>query len=191
MSCSILLWLWKNLWISLLKFVWGKNLFNETVWVTKQPPLLIIAFLTRGVFGSWWGRDMSRLLMITSLGRTQPKAAAWQLWCFPCWHQALNSKCRTAEQSRETWASEWITAAWAVRLEPQHFNPFRSHCSVKAAWKGLGQSTGRHIDAEYLLSGLWDGSDALLRITRSLFAVCLSPDWSCDSKSGFVELLCP
>lgn len=65
MSCSVFAVALENLWILLLNIcLKKKNLFNETVWVTKQPLLLIIAFLTRGIFGSCWGRDLSRLWMI-------------------------------------------------------------------------------------------------------------------------------
>lgn len=64
MSCSVFAVALENLWILLLKICLKKKIFLMKLWVTKQPLLLIIAFLTRGIFGSCWGRDLSRLWMI-------------------------------------------------------------------------------------------------------------------------------
>lgn len=121
-----------------------KNLFNETVWVTKQPPLLIIAFLTRGIFGSCWGRDLSRFWMIHPLMEHNQRLPYQNSGAFHAdtkpWIQSAGQQNRTEKPVSVNGCSSMNKEIGASTFKISSLQP---HCSVKGSWNGGLGSEGR------------------------------------------------
>lgn len=161
MSCSVLLWLWKTFGFFYWNLFEKKNLFNETVWVTKQPPLLIIAFLTRGIFGSCRGRDLSRFWMIHPLVEHNQRLPYQNSGAFHAdtkpWIQSAGQQNRTEKPVSMNGCSSMNKEIGASTFKISSLQP---HCSVKGSWnEGLGSEgqkpfTGR-TSALSVIGWLW------------------------------------